>query len=189
MSTLRRLTFLVALIALCRPGLMQAAQLEGVPFAKRYDTVGTTLELHCVGLMRWMYVVKAYVAGLYLGPHVEPESVLTDVPKRLEINYFYAIAAHDFIKATDTTIAVNTDAATLARLRPQIDALNALYRDVKPGDRYALTYVPGRGTELALNGKPLGIVPGAELARAMFAIWLGAKPLDASLKSQLLSCS
>lgn len=166
-----------------------AKEIEGVTFAKRHEAAGAALDLRCVGVMRWMYVVKAYVAALYLGHDVQPDVVLTDVPKRLEINYFYAIPAKDFVKATVMTIAANTDAATLAQLRPQIDALNALYRDVKPGDRYALTYLPGRGTELAFNGQPLGNVPGAEFARAMFAIWLGAKPLDESLKSQLLTCS
>ena len=43
--------------------------------------------------------------------------------------------------------------------------------------------------ELAYNGQPLGSIPGAEFARAMFAIWLGAKPLDEALKTQLLHCS
>ena len=190
MSTLLRRTLaVVALCALSRPGLIQAAELEGVTFAKRHEAVGATLDLRCVGLMRWMYVIKAYVAGLYVGQEVDPQGVLADVPKRLELNYFHPIPAHDFVKVTNVTIAANTDATTLARLQPQIEALNALYRDVEPGDRYAITYVPGRGTELALNGDALGTIPGAEFARAMFAIWLGAKPLDASLKAQLLSCS
>jgi hypothetical protein len=64
-----------------------------------------------------------------------------------------------------------------------------LYRDVKPGDRYALTYVPGVGTELALNGTRLGTVAGADFAAAVFAIWLGPKAIDDSLKTQLLGRS
>jgi hypothetical protein len=182
------LILFIALSVISAPS-MGAKEIEGVKFASRYDTGGMAFDLRCVGVMRWMYVIKAYVAALYLGPDVAPKIVLNDVPKRLEINYFYAIAAGDFVKATDITIAANTDAATLARLRPEIDALNSLYRDVQPGDRYALTYVPGRGTELALNGNALGLVPGYDFARAIFSIWLGAKPLDESLKSQLLTCS
>jgi hypothetical protein len=56
---------------------------------------------------------------------------------------------------------------------------------VKPGDRYALTYVPGVGTELALNGTTLGTVEGADFAAAVFAIWLGPQAIDESLKTQL----
>jgi hypothetical protein len=189
---LRRQLLPVSLIFVvaCGATAVSAKEIEGVTFAKRHETAtGTPLDLRCVGVMRWMYVIKAYVAALYLGEGVQPDAVLEDVPKRLEINYFYVIAAPDFVKATDVTIAANTDVATLARLRPEIDALNALYRDVKPGDRYALTYMPGRGTELALNQQALGVIRGREFARAIFAIWLGPKPLDAALKSQLLACS
>ena len=61
-----------------------------------------------------------------------------------------------------------------------------MYEDVKPGDRYSLTYIPGKGTELALNGEPKGIVEGSEFAAALFSIWLGKKPIDESFKKQIL---
>ncbi len=60
---------------------------------------------------------------------------------------------------------------------------------MKPGDRYAFTYLPERGTELSLNGEPLGTLPGVDLAKALFAIWLGEVPLDDSLKQALLGSS
>lgn len=68
----------------------------------------------------------------------------------------------------------------------RIDKHNALYRDVQPKDRYSLTYLPGKGTELALNGEPLGTIEGADFARALYAMWLGDKPMNASFKRQLL---
>ncbi|MDA8138151.1 MAG: chalcone isomerase family protein [Desulfobacteraceae bacterium] len=63
---------------------------------------------------------------------------------------------------------------------------NSLYRDVKPGDRYALTYILGKGTQLSLNGTPLGLIPGAEFASALFAMWLGHNPMNEAFKEQLL---
>ena len=41
----------------------------------------------------------------------------------------------------------------------------------------------------ALNGAPLGTVEGADFAAALFAIWLGPKAIDESLKAQLLGRS
>ena len=58
--------------------------------------------------------------------------------------------------------------------------------DVKPGDRYSLTYIAGIGTELALNGKPKGTIEGLELAAALFSIRLGNKPINKSFKKQIL---
>ena len=74
----------------------------------------------------------------------------------------------------------------LQKLRQQIDTFNQFYRDIESGDRYSLTYLPERGTELALNGEPLGTMPGDEFASALFGIWLGEKPLDETLKKKLL---
>ncbi|MGH7965845.1 MAG: chalcone isomerase family protein [Candidatus Binatia bacterium] len=167
----------------------RAAEIEGVTFADRYQAGETTLVLNGVGLLRYRVFFKGYVAALYLGEGVRPKDVLSDVPKRLELEYFWAIKGPDFGKAGDTLLADNVPAAILASLRPRLDRINALYTDVKPGDRYSLTYIPGVGTELALNGQPRGVIEGADFAAAYFAIWLGKKPLDGSLKSQLLKRS
>jgi hypothetical protein len=166
-----------------------AREIEGVRFADEIRVGDATLRLNDVGLLRYRYVIKAYVAALYLGAGATPNDVLADAPKRLEIEYFYAIKGPGFANATDEGIAANVSVETVAALRPRIAKLNALYRDVKPGDRYALTYLPGVGTELALNGSPLGTIEGADFAAAVFAIWLGPKALDASLKAQLLGRS
>jgi len=164
-----------------------AATIEGVTFADRYQAGTTTLTLNNVGLLRYRVIFKGYVAALYLGEGVRPEQVLNDVPKRLELEYFWSIAGPDFGKAAEKILADNFPAAQITSFRSRLDRLNTLYENVKPGDRYALTYIPGVGTELALNGKPKGIIEGADFAAAYFAIWLGAKPLDASLKAQLLT--
>jgi hypothetical protein len=167
----------------------KAAEIEGVQFPQRYQVHGTELELKCVGLLRYKVLFKAYVAALYMSEGDVPANSLGDVPKRLELSYFWSIEGDDFGPAGETLLAQNFDAAAIARLRPQLDQINTLYEDIEPGDRYSLTYIPGIGTELALNGERKGVVRGAEFAEKYFAIWLGPKPLDASLREQLLNCS
>ena len=80
----------------------------------------------------------------------------------------------------------NVDEETMARIADEIAYHNSLYKDVNPGDRATLTYFPGRGTELALNGQVLGIIEGAEFASALFSIWIGEQPIDLNFKRQLL---
>lgn len=166
-----------------------SVEIEGVSFDSAYKAGDVQLELSCVGLMRYMYVLKGYVAALYLAEDEHARAVLSDVPKRLELSYFWDIEGKAIGDAADKLVAQNVDAATLTRLQPQLDQMNALYENIRPGDRYSLTYVPGKGTELALNGAVKGVIDGAEFAQAYFAIWLGAKPIDADLKRQLLQCS
>ncbi len=191
-ASLARLAGLVvAAIVLTAPASARATsngEIEGVRFEPAYERDGVSLGLRCTGLLRYRVLFKGYVAALYLPSETPAARVLDDVPKRLELGYFWAIAAADIASTGDRILARNIDAKTYASLRSALDQINALYEDVKPGDRYALTYVPGRGTELSLNGVSKGVVPGAEFARAYFRIWLGNDPIDESLRDQLLSC-
>jgi hypothetical protein len=135
---------------------IEAVTIENVTFADSYHTGRTTLVLHGAGVLR-RFVWKGYAAALYLEEGAAPETVLSDTPKRLELEYFRSIKGPDFGEAADEVLA-----------------------------NYALTYVPRRGTELSYNGKPLVLIEGADFASAYFAIWLGRNPIDKDLKKQLI---
>jgi len=169
-----------------------AAEIEGVQFAERVSVGDAELELRGTGLLRYRVFFKGYVAAFYVaeasGEATAPD-VLGDVPRRLEIEYFWPIPAEKFAEVTDYGIARNTDPATFDSLRGHIEEFSALYEDIEPGDRYVLTYVPRIGTELARNGRRLGVVEGADFSAALFAIWLGDQALDKSLREQLLARS
>ena len=164
------------------------AEVEGVSFLPSIQTEGgESLELKGVGLLRYRVLLKGYVAALYLAEApAEADSVRDDVGRRLEIEYFWKIRAKDFARVTLEGIARNVDDETFASLREPIARFNTFYRDVRPGDRYALTYLPGAGMELALNGEQLGVIEGEEFASAIFSIWFGDEPVDERLKRQLL---
>ena len=184
----RLAALLAAALVAAAPGGARAsevAELAGVSFARELRVGDTSLALHSLGLLRWLFF-EAYVAALYLGDDAPPQRALADVPKRLEIHYFRAIDGARIGEAALAILERNFGPERLLPLRPRIDAIAGLYRDVAPGDRYALTYLPGRGTELSFNGEPRGTIPGADFAEAYFAIWLGAQPIDASLRDQLL---
>jgi glutathione peroxidase len=52
--------------------------------------------------------------------------------------------------------------------------------------QYRLTYVPGHGTELRLNGESLGVVPGSPFGRHYFKVWLGDAAVSREARDQLL---
>ena len=179
-------TTLLLLAFSMTPLSAQALTVESVTFADSVSIGGTQVPLRNAALLRYLKFIKAYVAGLYLPDGIRSEAVLSDVPKRLEINYLVSIKGPDFGKGAEPTLQINQTPAELAKLRSRIDRINSIYRDVKPGDRYALTYLPGRGTELALNGTPLTVIEGADFAAAYFGIWLGQNSIDDRLKRDLL---
>jgi len=159
---------------------------ENIPFADSTTIGGKPVPLRNAALLRYLKVIKAYAAALYLPEGVKADDVLSDLPKRLEISYLVSIKGPDFDKGAAPVLERNQTPVELAKIQGRIDRINAAYKDVKSGDRYALTYQPGRGTELALNGTPLIVIEGADFAAAYFGIWLGREPIDEKLKRDLL---
>jgi len=182
-----RILSLVFAVVLVPASVVQSAEIEGVRFPEQLQMGEAQLELRGAGLLRYRSVFKAYVAALYLDEGTQTDDVLGEVPRRLEIEYFWSIPADRFAEATIEGISRNVDPETLEGLRSRIARFNEFYADIEPGDRYSLTYLPGRGTELGLNGQPRGVVAGADFASALFAIWLGPNPLNDGLRRELLA--
>jgi hypothetical protein len=186
-----RVAVVIGLAAACLSGPAAAAEIEGVSFADRVRVADRVLKVHSTGLLRYRVFIKGYVAALYLDEDfagdATSDSVLGDVPRRIEIEYFWSLPADAFVEITSEGIAEVSGEATASRLSTATRMFNDLYQDIEPGDRYAITYLPGVGTELALNGKPLGVVEGAEFSAALFSLWLGERALDVALRDQLLA--
>lgn len=158
----------------------------GVVFKETMQVQGVRLSLAGAGLHRYRIVFKGYAAALYLGMGNAPEKVFEEIPKHLEIEYFHAIPAQDFIDATREGLERNLSRVGLDRMKPQMERLFRTYRPVKPGDRYAFTYMPGGGSTLMLNGEKLAIFEGLDFANAFLSIWVGRNPIDEGLKRALL---
>ncbi len=178
-----RLILTVSLLAL------PLASGEAKPAAEFDPSVviaGERIPLRGTGRLTWGIFFTVYDGALYLPQEVAADQVLELVPKRLEIHYFTRIKARQFAAVAAPVLQRNLPVELLAEIRPGIEQINRLYRDVESGDRYALTCIPDVGTELALNGEVLGVIPGDAFAWAYFAIWLGEEPLDEGFREGLL---
>ena len=148
------------------------ADLGGQHFAPSGVVGSETLPLRGAGLLKVRVIFKVYAAALYLPATVASERYADDVPKRIEIAYLRDLDAGIIIKAGDDALKRSLTPEQQVTLRPRLEAINRLYVDVRAGDRYALTYEPGRGSTLSLNGRDLGTIEGADFAAAYFGIWL-----------------
>ena len=186
----KKCALLLVLLLTAVPSFASASvQVEGVRFPRAVDVGKERFILKGYGLLRYLVFIKAYAGALYLPDGAESMDVLGPVAKRLELEYFHAIKSEDFAKATRKKIRDNITAAQATRFQSRIDQLADMYRDVRPGDRYALTFIPGEGTRLTLNGETLGTIPGEGFARAVFSIWLGTDPIDRNFRNVLLGGS
>jgi hypothetical protein len=185
-NTLLALAFVIALFG---STAVHPAVIKGVRFDDTILAQQTRLFLKGTALSRYLVVLKGYAGAFYLPEGVESRQALEDVPKHLVLEYFHAIKADQFDNATKTMIKKNVSPAEFKRLLPKINQFVSAYRDVEPKDRYALTYLPGYGTRLTLNGELLIVIAGEAFAKALFSIWIGPKPVDAWFRSHVLGLS
>jgi len=170
----------IAMSATAGPTFEQATQLEG-----------TALQLNGAGT-RFKFVFKVYDMALYTPKKVStPEELLAQPgPKRLSFVALREIPGTEiglaFIKglrANATKDAVQKHVGSSTRL---IDIFSGQSK-LMPGDTFAMDFVPGKGTQFYIAGKPQGAPVGdAEFFRMVLNIWVGDSPADFKLKEALL---
>lgn len=153
---------------------------------------GIKLVLNGAGL-RQKFMVDVYILGLYLPERTTVAEAVTDVAgtRRISLTFLRDVSAQALIEALHEGVRDNSSDAEFARLKASADALAATMRPLgiaKMGDTVALDYLPEKGSQVVMNGQPVGLpIPGRELYRALLRIWLGHRPVDPDLKRALLT--
>ena len=135
---------------------------------------------------RWKGWLAVYDVDLAVGPGVAREKPLEGGAVRLEFTYHRAFTAREIVDGGNAMLARNVSAEELQSLQPRLEKLNRAYQAVRPGDRYTLTHVPGRGLLLRLNGKCIETIEGDDFGPRYLRIWLGPDPIHKGLRDRLL---
>ncbi|MEO6774022.1 MAG: chalcone isomerase family protein [Kofleriaceae bacterium] len=179
--------FILLATALC--GVATAANRAGVTMPNSLQVGDKQLVLNGLGLREATFLkIDVYVAGLYL-EHVssDPAKIIaSDQTKRIVLHFVRDVGRDDIVKAWREGFEGNSAAATLPKIQPLIDRLDAWMQDFRKGQTLTFTYVPGEGVQVDVDATRKGVLKGTEFAQAMFAIWLGPKPPSSALKRDLL---
>ena len=150
--------------------------LAGVTMPDQVEVDGRRLVLNGMAL-RKKAIFKVYVAGLYLpASERSAERILSaDAPRRVVMQFLRDVDREKMCEAWTEGLAANTPNASPA-LRQQFATLCGWMEDIREGEQFAFTYVPGTGTRVDVRGKPKGTLEGKPFADALFAVWIGQKP-------------
>ncbi|HUR79852.1 MAG TPA: chalcone isomerase family protein [Thermoanaerobaculia bacterium] len=171
-----RKTILAAslMLALAVPAV--AANVAGVNLEDKI-TVGTqTLMLNGAGL-RKKFVIKVYAGGLYL-PSKQGNAatiIATDQSRRMVMHFLYSVTKAQMAEAWNEGLTDNTPKAS-PEVKTAFKTLESWMEDVPKGNRIVLTYVPGTGTTVEVNGKTKGTLGGKAVSDAILNTWLGPDP-------------
>lgn len=165
---------------------LHAASLAGVTMADTAQVGSTKLVLNGLGL-RTEFMVKVYVAGLYLEQKSsDPSAIIkADAPNRIIMQFLHGASKSQMTSAFKESFNDNTPDA-MKTMQSDIDRLFGALDAVKPGDQMIFTYVPGTGTTFAINGQDKLTIAGSAFNPVILSVWLGPKPPTASVKKGML---
>lgn len=194
MSLIRKTQLALALYAAVSLPALATVEMEGVALDESVQVAGKSLKLNGAGVSKRL-IFKVYAMGLYLTDHrATVQDVLSmDGPRRVVIAMLRDISGADFNEALQEYAAAeknNLDEGVGSNMLHLGRAITAQPQGLRKGDTLTLDWVPGTGTVVELNKKPL-TAPLRDIAfyNALLNIWLGDKPADPSLKTKLLGRS
>lgn len=161
-------------IAFALPAL--ALTVAGVKMDDTVSVNGQTLVLNGAGL-RKKFFIKVYVGGLYL-PAKQGNAaavVAADTPRRQVMHFLYSVSKDQMCEAWEEGLKDNTPNPSV-ETKNAFKALCGWMEAIPKGNRLVLTYVPGTGTTVEVNGKVKGTLTGKATADAILNTWIGPKP-------------
>jgi hypothetical protein len=131
--------------------------------------------------------IDVYVAGLYLEQRSADarKIVAAESTKHVRLALLRDVSRADLAEQLGTYFrhAARND---YDKLKPRFERMASWLPKLHEGDTFSVTYRPGAGLEVRHGSKSLGVVPGADFARAIFGIWLGERPPNQGLKAGML---
>lgn len=179
---------LLMCLMMCLPALGMSRTVEGVMIPESIQVEQQTLNLNGAGV-RSKYFVDVYVAALYLPAPSQDASAIAaaDAPQSIHLHIISSLITRERLIESIEEGIQRSAGKDFPRYKPMLDELwNALTFEVKKGDVFEFTYVPGQGTRYYRNGELLQTRPEFDFKQVLFGIWLSNNPVQASLKKELL---
>lgn len=150
--------------------------ISGVTLPGTIEVGGQTLSLNGAALRKKSFF-KVYVAALYVAQTSEKgaDILAADAPRRMEMHFVRGVDKKKICEAWDEGLENNTPDAS-ATLKEQFTELCSYMADIKDGQAFIFTYVPGTGTTIEVAGHAKGTIAGKDFADAMLRTWIGPKP-------------
>jgi len=187
----------VTLIAVTASALL-AQEMVGVPgssiqFAAEIDSTisGNEMKMVLTGTAeRTKYFFNVYAIGSYLKEGVTvnnaEELAETDSPKQLHLVMERDVSGNDMAEAFRVAIRLNHPEPEFGEeLTMLVECMRS--HPVAKGDHVWLTYIPGLGLHVNLEGKTEMKIKNVPFARAVWEIYLGKNNLGETIKKGLVS--
>ena len=180
-----------ACLALLPQASPAATEVAGIKLDDTVTVANQRLVLNGAGI-RTRAIFKVYVAALYLPQKKETLKDIAALPgaRRVAVVMLREVSSEDLGEAMITGIRKNSTAEETRRFGPQMMKMTDIFAKIpklKKGESFNLDWVPGSGTVVSVEGKPVADpIPDEAFYNAILKIWLGDDPADSDLKPAML---
>jgi hypothetical protein len=153
-----------------------AVTVAGVNIADHATVNNQNLVLNGAGIRKKLFI-KVYTGALYLpSKQTNAAAILAaDTPRRMVMHFVFDVGKEKIAEAWGEGLEDNTPNAS-PEVKTAFKTLSSWMEDIKDGKEIVLTYVPGIGTTVEVNGKNKGTLGGKAVADAILNTWVGPKP-------------
>lgn len=154
-------------------------------FPAQQSFAGQALTLNGKGI-RTKAFFDLYTAGLYLqAKSTDAATILSaDQPMAIRLEITSGMITSE--KMEEAVREGFKKSTADPAIQPRIEQLITVFKaEIKEGDLYDFVYKP-TNVVILKNGKQAATIAGNDFKQAFYGIWLGANPVQASLKKALL---
>ena len=175
-------------LSLAQPALSQSASTAFEASTRLQDSA---LLLNGSGT-RTRLMFRVYDMALYLPKRADTAEAALGMPgpKRLSFVALREIPGTDLGLAFIKGLQANSSKEQVQRHTPSSTRLIEVFSGkarLLPGERFAMDYLPGKGTQFYIQGQPQGAPVGdAEFFEMVLRIWLGPSAVEPLLRDALL---
>jgi hypothetical protein len=184
---LKRVWMIAPSLLLLATGGLHAREIKGVQVPEQVSISGRECKLNGAGVLKWLFV-SIYVAAAWMEkPTQDAQQALdSDQVKRIEATYFVNAPGKDLMNGLRKELDKQPEAVRQAQRANHERFLSFFAEGIRTGGSMRITYIPGKGTEVALNGEAKGVIGGRDFMQSVFAIWFGPDPTTEQIKRALL---
>ena len=171
------------------PAIAPAAIHAGAEFPYTLEVEGASLVLNGAGI-RSAFFIDIYAAGLYLQQKSSDakQIVAADEPMAFELEIVTSLLAGARMGSSIERGFERSTNGNTEPIRDEIKALINFFAEANSkGDRIKIVYLPNRGVAVSMNGGEERVIEGGlPFKQALFGIWLSPRPIQKSLKADML---
>lgn len=177
---------LLALFLTAAPA--DAKKIAGISMPDYLMAGQSRLALNGAGLRTKLFM-DLYVGGLYLVQKNQDAKKITeaDEPMAIRLNIVSSLITSEKMEAAVREGFAKSTEGNTAPIMTQIEVFISVFKDrIDKNDVYDFIYLPGSGLEIYKNSNFRSLIQGLSFKQALFGIWLSDRPVQKSLKEEML---